>query len=298
MVRAYCDKVIKLSDVLQSYAPEKEISCNVHGIRSEFFKTKCAGNKVYFIGKLLWAKGLDKLISLQEEYRKITGDYMEMDVFGSGPEEEDIRRAYLQPYYSSSQKRTGRLPPMSLREWRRKPLPTRFMGRIDHAKIGEEYKVFVNPSITEVLCTTTAESIAMGKWVICPAHPSNSFFSQFPNCLQYSSKLEFVQFVQYALCHPPNELDDGLLHLLTWEAATDRFMASACTSKRDAVRRDRVGKAKLDERIAKLHYELGKGVRGDYLRKVLGAGPVAEQYKYEKVLTGKESGPREAILGE
>ena len=29
MVRAYCHKVIKLSDVLQTYAPEKEVTSNV-----------------------------------------------------------------------------------------------------------------------------------------------------------------------------------------------------------------------------------------------------------------------------
>lgn len=34
MVRAYCDKVIKLSATLQTYSPEKEVVCNVHGVRS------------------------------------------------------------------------------------------------------------------------------------------------------------------------------------------------------------------------------------------------------------------------
>jgi hypothetical protein len=34
MVRAYCHKVIKLSDVLQTFAPEKEVTSNVHGVRS------------------------------------------------------------------------------------------------------------------------------------------------------------------------------------------------------------------------------------------------------------------------
>jgi digalactosyldiacylglycerol synthase len=33
MVRAYCHKVIKLSDTLQTYAPEKECVSNVHGVR-------------------------------------------------------------------------------------------------------------------------------------------------------------------------------------------------------------------------------------------------------------------------
>jgi digalactosyldiacylglycerol synthase len=283
MVRAYCDKVVKLSPVLQSYAPEKEIVSNVHGIRCEFFTAKkCTGNKVYYIGKLLWAKGLDKMIDMQTAYRKMTGEYFEMDIFGSGPQQQEIERAFLQPY-GASQKRTGYLPPISPREWRRQPIPANFLGRKDHANLGEAYKVFVNPSITEVLCTTTAESIAMGKWVIVPSHPSNIFFTQFPNCLQYSSKSEFCQLLQYALSHPPISLDKDMQYPLTWEAATDRFLQSACISKRDAKRRDRIGKTELDEKIAKFHYELGKGPRGDVIRKVLGGGPVAEQYQYEQV---------------
>ena len=40
---------------------------------------------------------------------------------------------------------------------------------------------------------------------------------------------------------------------------------------------------KLDERIAFFHHELGKGYRGDAIRKVLGGGPIAEQVRYEMI---------------
>jgi hypothetical protein len=92
----------------------------------------------------------------------------------------------------------------------------------------------VNPSTSEVLCTTSAEALAMGKFVILPSHPSNDFFAQFPNCLTYTTKEEFVGFLYYALTHSPVPLTKEYSYALTWQAATERLMAAASIPTREA----------------------------------------------------------------
>jgi hypothetical protein len=68
----------------------------------------------------------------------------------------------------------------------------------------------------------------MGKFVIIPSHPSNDFFAQFPNCLTYATKEEFVGTLYYAMTHSPEPLSEEYAHALSWEAATERLIASAC----------------------------------------------------------------------
>ena len=186
--------------------------------------------------------------------------------------------------------------PKTLYEWRRRPIPANFMGSADHASLAGKYKVFVNPSVSEVLCTTTFEALAMGKFVIIPMHESNKFFLQFSNCLAYKNKWEFAVNLRYALLHNPEPLTPELLQQFTWEAATDRLIRSAAITRREARERARLGKAKVDERIAFFHRELTKGATGDALRKVLGGGPISRQSKYlNKQGFGDQEGEQEGF---
>lgn len=139
VTQAYTDKIIKLSGTLQSYAPHKETVCNVHGIRQDFLQVAPpTGDDIYFLGKLLWAKGLDKLLMYEKLYYRRTGQYFAIDIYGSGPDKDEIEKAFCTP--------RGR---------RGRTIPATFPGRLDHAAIPSRYKIFCNPSVTEVLCTVS-----------------------------------------------------------------------------------------------------------------------------------------------
>jgi hypothetical protein len=337
VVRAQCHRLIRLSATLPELNAPKEVTCNVHGVRSEFLgppepaeadaEDDFQPAPIYFIGKLIWAKGFDKVLTMQEMFKDATGDYFPFDVYGNGGDEKAIKRAFFgrrgiasasssasdisenerrardvagtkspeiaqelspvdlnaalvfavhgslrgqidasenieilmedtvvqqqaqqqvaadaelarlkldvtqqsitQPYpnpleilgdlsgktlmtgeatTSAIGKLTDKLvklgfhisfskethedvekatskdgdekkgsyfdPPQSRFELRRYAIPARFLGTKDHALLRDMvgHKIFLNMSQTEVLCTTTAEALAMGKFVIIPKH--------------------------------------------------------------------------------------------------------------------------------
>ena len=125
----------------------RAIVCNVHGVRGDFLEI---GRKAalpslqprfrkgaYFLGKALWAKGHRLLFDYLELERERGDEPTHIDIFGKGEDLDDIKQAA-----------------------EAKRLDLTFHGPTDHAGAEiREYKVFVNPSQSEVLSTTIAEAL-------------------------------------------------------------------------------------------------------------------------------------------
>ncbi|CAE8716792.1 unnamed protein product, partial [Polarella glacialis] len=94
------------------------------------------------------------------------------------------------------------------------------------------YKVLVNPSTTEMLCTVTLEALAMGKHVVIPEHPSNDFFKvNFPgrtHLFQGQDPISFAQALKAALAADgPKPLSAAEEELLSWDSAIERMLEAA-----------------------------------------------------------------------
>ncbi|XP_022757232.1 digalactosyldiacylglycerol synthase 2, chloroplastic isoform X2 [Durio zibethinus] len=150
---------------------------------------------------MIWSKGYEELLKLLHDHqKKLAG--LEFDLYGSGEDSDQVKEAA-----------------------KKLKLTVRVHSGRDHADpLFHNYKVFLNPSTTDVVCTTTAEALAMGKIVVCANHPSNDFFKQFPNCRTYDDGNGFVEATLKALNEEPAPLTDAQRHELSWEAATERFL--------------------------------------------------------------------------
>ncbi|CAL9144630.1 unnamed protein product [Musa hybrid cultivar] len=158
----------------------------------------------YFIGKMIWSKGYRELLQLLSDHQNELSD-LQVDLYGNGEDSAEIKRTFS-----------------------KLNLGVRIYPGRDHVdSLFHDYKVLINPSTTDVVCTTTAEALAMGKIVICANHPSNEFFKQFPNCHTNNTNNEFVKLTLAALAEDPVPLTDDHRHALSWEAATERFVEAA-----------------------------------------------------------------------
>jgi len=255
---AYCDVTIKLSSA--GIALPNEVKCNVHGVRQEFLDIgrRCSQRRrkrpeehslVYFIGKAVMPKGWAELIELVQ---KMPGSdelgTLHIDAYGSGPDEDQIEQSIAE---------------LSRQQDELQPSLTMYPG-IDHAdRKFDCYTVLVNPSTTEMLCTVTAEALAMGKRVVIPDLPSNLFFKKnFEDRCSFfipGDPVSFTAALQHALAQEgPKPVSAKAEDMLSWSSAIDRLIDFAEV---------RVLSGKLsrpsEARSSRLAYELHKGIQTD-----------------------------------
>ncbi|KAJ9554767.1 hypothetical protein OSB04_009381 [Centaurea solstitialis] len=264
VTKAYCDKVLRLSAATQDLP--KSVVCNVHGVNPKFLTIgeKMASERegghqsfskgAYFLGKMVWAKGYRELIDLLVKQKDDLNGF-KLDVYGNGEDAHEV------------QSTASRLD-----------LNINFMKGRDHADDSlHGYKVFINPSVSDVLCTATAEALAMGKFVVCADHPSNEFFRSFPNCLTYKTPEEFVNKVREAMASEPHPLTSEQQYNLSWEAATQRFMEFSDLDK--ILENDECNKSRrskwVDGGLAFGHYCF---TGNEFLRLCTGAVPGTRNY--------------------
>ncbi|OVA07149.1 Glycosyl transferase [Macleaya cordata] len=264
VTRAYCHKVLRLSAATQDLP--KSVICNVHGVNPKFLKVgervaeerergqQAFSKGAYFLGKMVWAKGYRELIDLLAKHKNDLEGF-KLDVFGNGEDAHEVQ---------SSAKKLD--------------LNLNFLKGRDHADDSlHGYKVFINPSVSDVLCTATAEALAMGKFVVCADHPSNEFFRSFPNCLTYKTSEDFVARVREALDNEPQPLTPEQRYNLSWEAATQRFMEY---SELDRILNSSVNNAEL----SKTNRKIAKSVSLPNLSDMVDGGLAFAHY----CLTGNE----------
>jgi len=243
LVAVHTDAVIRLSDALPALPRAR--TAFVHGVARGFItagRNAEPGRGAYYVGKALWAKGYSELVALlapdagwgqavaaarddslnpfAQEWGPADAGVEDLpsgssssssspsttppsvDAFGSGEDADAVRHAAAASNI-----------PLTLRPGR------------DHLDPSlRSYRVFVNPSTSDVVATTSAEALALGRWLVCPIHPCNEFFSTFRACLRYGDAAGFRTQLCRALSRPPPRLSAEERASLTWAAATRRFL--------------------------------------------------------------------------
>ncbi|MBA0656031.1 hypothetical protein Goklo_008431, partial [Gossypium klotzschianum] len=177
---------IRLSAAIQDYP--RSIICNLHGVNPKFLEV---GKKIfeqlqscnraftkgaYYIGKMVWSKGYGELLKLLRDHQKELAG-LEIDLYGNREDSDQVKEA------GNKLKLVVRVHP------------------------GRDHGDPLFHDTTDVVCTTTAEALAMGKIVICANHPSNDFFKQFSNCRTYDDGNSFIEATRNA---EPAPLTDAL----------------------------------------------------------------------------------------
>jgi digalactosyldiacylglycerol synthase len=203
LIRSHVDIVVPLSpavaDVTQGHPGLTE--ARVTGVLEAYAGVPPVTPETqgaYFLGRLVWDKGLAEVIALAAR----TG--VPIDILGDGPDGPAIRA-----------------------HARAAGAPVRFLGpsAAPWAVLGD-HRVFVNPSVSEVLCTATADALVAGRHVVLADCPANAPFAGYPNVHPVSDLDGAAAALRRAMRTPPAP-PDAVRRDFDWTRACLRLAALA-----------------------------------------------------------------------
>ena len=210
----HCDFIISLSPGMPRLHKHFHIQ-NVNGVHDKFLtSTEIVGRQsgeisgYYYLGKLTHLKHVDRLLQLAVKYQ------FHIHLYGRVMQIPDELPKHIRAKFDKLMAQCEQCfasPYVHLHQ------PT-YTPEIDL----EKYKTFINLSESERFCTSTAEALAMGKFVVMPDHPSNQFFKRFKNARFYHTEAEAVEQIRQTEDLTPER--DPRLQELTWAEANQRLL--------------------------------------------------------------------------
>jgi len=198
LVRTHTDRAVPIAPILPVHGVRNLVlGARIIGASPAFAEIAPVGPEtagVYFLGRLVWEKGLKSLIDIA---KRMT---LSIDVFGDGPD-----RAAIEKYADDVS------------------APVHFLGSTDSpwTKIGD-YRVFFNPSLSETLCMTNIEALVAGRHVVLPDCPAFRLYKPYPNVHFYQDEDGACAALRTALATPPVRPDAARADF-SWSAACDRL---------------------------------------------------------------------------
>lgn len=192
LMRQHADIIVPLSPALDLAGVEDLVQWHqVTGVLDTFAQVPPLRDDqrgVYFLGRLTWDKGLQWVIDSAKRLN------LPIDVYGDGPDQAAIHRKAFQSQ-----------------------APVRFCGPSSSPwEVMGDYRVFFNPSVSEVLCSTTAEALVAGRHVVIPNCPANQPFFDLPNVHVYDHPDQADATLEKAL-EAPTAPPDRAQDRFNWE---------------------------------------------------------------------------------
>lgn len=179
LMRRFTDVVVPLSPALDLRGLEDMVQRRqVTGVLRAFAEVPPVPadgtQRVYFLGRLTWDKGLRQVIDAAKRLD------LPIDVYGEGPDQTAIRKAAAEA-----------------------GAPLCFLGGTASPwEVMADYRVFFNPSLSEVLCSTTAEALVAGRHVVLPRCRANEPFYDLPNVHLYDTPEQMDAALRHARAAP------------------------------------------------------------------------------------------------